>query len=98
MANTLWLLVEPHTAFARVRVLQPERVWTAQLEHSRDVLAQLAAIDALAAMAPLSAAGVNALKACLLSPTNFCRCAHVGIVCVAVCVVVFLEPMLACPG
>ena len=73
LANALWVVLEAHTALARVRVLQPERTWIAQLEHSRDALAQLAAIAALSHMTPLSVAGTNALKSCLTSPTNFCR-------------------------
>ena len=75
-ANTLWVVLEPHTALARVRVLQPERVWMAQLEHSRDALAQLAAINALSSMQPLSVAATKALRSCLTSPSNFCRSAR----------------------
>ena len=65
--------MEPHTTLAKVRVLQPERVCIAQLEHSRDVQAQLTAIAELSAMQPLSYAATSALRSCLFSPTNFCR-------------------------
>ncbi|KAK9786681.1 hypothetical protein WJX73_000735 [Symbiochloris irregularis] len=75
LANVLWVTVDLHTALAHVKVLQPERVWLAILEHARDVPSQLAAIRFIRGIAPsrMSPAAVAALHRCLINSNNFCR-------------------------
>ena len=60
---------------ALIRLRQPEPVLAAQLERSKDVLAQSAAIAGLAAIRPVTYGVVNALRACMQNSSFYCRCA-----------------------
>ncbi|KAK9854442.1 hypothetical protein WJX84_004440 [Apatococcus fuscideae] len=58
---------------ADTRVLQTEQMWALQLQRSRDVAAQAAAVAGLAAMRPATFGAANALQACLQNPSTYCR-------------------------
>lgn len=53
--------------------MQPEVMAAAQLERSKDVAAQTAAIAQLAALRPTSYGVVNALRACMQDVATYCR-------------------------
>ena len=69
-----WVRVDPNAELlASVQVLQPPGMWSAQLDFSRDVGAQSAAVAGLAGERPFSYKALNALQACLESPRVYCR-------------------------
>lgn len=69
-----WVRVDPKAELlASVQVLQPEGFWIAQLEFSKDVLAQDAAVSGLASHRPFSYRAMNALVGCLENSKIFCR-------------------------
>lgn len=69
-----WVRLDPNgELLAAARVLQPEHMLAAQLERFKDVVAQSAAVAGLAALRPTTYGVVNALRACVLSPTTYCR-------------------------
>ena len=69
-----WVRVDPQSELlARIRVVQPEGFWIAQLEFSKDAVAQAAAVAGLAALRPFSYKGMNALFGCLENSRVFCR-------------------------
>ena len=69
-----WVRVDPHAELlASVQVLQPPGMWSAQLDFSRDVAAQSAAVAGLAAERPFSYKALNALQGCLENPKVYCR-------------------------
>ena len=57
-----------------VSLVQPEVMAAAQLERSKDVAAQSAAIAQLVALRPTSYGVVNALRACMHDAATYCRC------------------------
>lgn len=69
-----WVRVDPQgELLASTTVLQPATMWTAQLDFSRDVVAQSAAVAGLAAERPFTYRALNALHACVENPKVFCR-------------------------
>lgn len=54
-------------------LVQPEVMAAAQLERSKDVAAQTAAIAQLVALRPTSYGVVNALRACMQDAATYCR-------------------------
>ncbi|KAK9825158.1 hypothetical protein WJX81_006717 [Elliptochloris bilobata] len=69
-----WVRLDPHgESLAPAAVLQPEAMWAAQLERSRDVVAQSAAVAGLAALRPITYGVVNALRACAGNAVVYCR-------------------------
>ncbi|CAL8462796.1 g2329 [Coccomyxa elongata] len=69
-----WVRVDPHgESLAAVEVRQPEVMAAAQLERSKDVAAQTAAIAQLVALRPTSYGVVNALRACMQDAATYCR-------------------------
>ena len=69
-----WLRVDPQgELLASIHVLQPETFWIAQLEYSKDVLAQSAAVAGLAAHKPFTYRAMNALVGCLENSKIYCR-------------------------
>lgn len=69
-----WVRVDPQAELlAAVRVLQPLPMWAAQLDFSRDVAAQSAAVAGLAGERPFTYKAFNALHACLENPKIYCR-------------------------
>eukprot|EP00884_Botryococcus_braunii_P001118 jgi/Botrbrau1/11006/Bobra.101_1s0004.1 len=61
-----WVILDPQgESLALARVLQPENMWAAQLERSRDVVQQSAAVAGLVALSPTTYGVVNSLRACL---------------------------------
>ena len=72
-----WVRLDPGSELiALIRLRQPEAVLAAQLERSKDVLAQSAAITGLAAMRPVTYGVVNALRACMQNSSFYCRYLH----------------------
>ena len=70
-----WVRLDPgNELIALIRLRQPEVVLAAQLERSKDVLAQSAAIVGLAAICPVTYGVVNALRACMQNSNFYCRC------------------------
>ena len=76
-ANALpvsWVRVDPQAELlAQIQVLQPSVFWGAQLDFSRDVAAQAAAVVGLASERPFSYRSLNTLFACLSNPRVYCR-------------------------
>ncbi len=71
-----WVRLDPHgELLAATHVAQPEFMLAAQLERSKDVVAQSAAVAGLAAARPITYGVVNALRACVLNGAIYCRCA-----------------------
>ena len=69
-----WVRLDPGSELiALIRLRQPEAVLAAQLERSKDVLAQSAAITGLAATRPVTYGVVNALRACMQNSSFYCR-------------------------
>ena len=69
-----WVRVDPNAELlASVQVLQPPGMWSAQLDFSRDVAVQSAAVAGLAAERPFSYKALNALQGCLENPKVYCR-------------------------
>lgn len=69
-----WVRLDPGSELiALIRLRQPEAMLAAQLERSKDVVAQSAAIAGLLAVRPVSYGVVNALRACMQSSSVFCR-------------------------
>ncbi len=58
---------------ACLSLVQPEVMAAAQLERSKDVAAQTAAIAQLVALRPTSYGVVNALRACMQDAATYCR-------------------------
>lgn len=70
-----WVMLDPQgESLALTRVLQPENMWAAQLERSRDVVQQSAAVAGLASLSPSTYGVVNSLRACLFNRNVFSRC------------------------
>lgn len=71
-----WVRLDPHAeSLCSVALAQPEAMAAAQLERSRDVVAQSVAVAGLAAPgAPHGYGVVNALRACLNDAGVYCRC------------------------
>ncbi|KAJ9505028.1 hypothetical protein QJQ45_021513, partial [Haematococcus lacustris] len=74
----LWVSLDPAADWlCGGTVLQPEACWLAQLDKSRDVVAQSQAVQALASLAGSferpSLGAVQALAACLRNTRMFCR-------------------------
>ena len=77
-----WVRLDPgNELIALIRLRQPETVLAAQLERSKDVLAQSAAIVGLAAIRPVTYGVVNALRACMQNGNFYCRCSTVCFLC-----------------
>lgn len=69
-----WVRVDPQAELlASIQILQPAAFWGAQLDFSRDVVAQSAAVIGLSAERPFSYRNLNALNACLTNPKVYCR-------------------------
>lgn len=61
-----WVEVDPQReTLAQVRLLQPDWMWAAQLEGSKDTATQSAAVAGLAALRPTTNTVVSALEHCL---------------------------------
>ena len=70
-----WVRLDPgNELIALIMLRQPETVLAAQLERSKDVLAQSAAIVGLATIRPVTYGVVNALRACMQNSNFYCRC------------------------
>lgn len=70
-----WLRVDPQgELLASVHILQPEAFWIAQLEYSKDVLAQSAAVAGLCSSKTFSYRSMNALFNCLEDTKHFYYC------------------------
>ena len=67
--------LDPHgECLCQIRLAQPEAMLAAQLERSKDVAAQSAAVAGLAsAQLPPSYGVVNALRTCLQDPAVYWR-------------------------
>lgn len=69
-----WVRLDPHgESLAAVRLAQPEVMAAAQLERSKDVAAQSAAISQLGALRPATYGVVNALRICMQDTATYCR-------------------------
>jgi hypothetical protein len=67
-----WVVLDPQgESLALARVLQPENMWAAQLERSRDVVQQSAAVAGIATLSPITYGVVNSLRACLQNRNIF---------------------------
>ena len=70
-----WVRLDPGSELiAEVELRQPEAMLAAQLERSKDVQAQSAAVAGLAAQRPVTYGVVNALRACMQNSNVYCRC------------------------
>ena len=70
-----WVRLDPSSELiALIRLRQPEAVLAAQLERSKDVLAQSSAVAGLATIRPVTYGVINALRACMQSGSFYCRC------------------------
>ncbi len=70
-----WVRLDPGSELiAEVELRQPEAMLAAQLERSKDVQAQSAAVAGLAAQRPVTYGVVNALRACMQNSSAYCRC------------------------
>lgn len=78
-----WVEIDPQReTLAQVRLLQPDWMWAAQLEGSKDTATQSAAVAGLAALRPTTHTVVSALQHCLqddqvyprlfFCPSKFC--------------------------
>ena len=62
----VWVQLDPHgESLACTRLLQPDWMWAAQLEQSKDTATQSAALAGLAALSPTTYTVVSALEHCL---------------------------------
>lgn len=69
-----WVILDPQgESLALARVLQPENMWATQLERSRDVVQQSAAVAGLVTLSPTTYGVVNSLRACLCNRHVFPR-------------------------
>ena len=61
-----WVEVDPEReSLTQVTLLQPDWMWAAQLEHSRNTAVQSAAVAGLAALRPTTYTVISALEHCL---------------------------------
>lgn len=61
-----WVQIDPQgETLASVCLLQPDWMWAAQLERSKDTAAQSAAVAGLAALRPTTYIAISALEHCL---------------------------------
>ena len=69
-----WVRVDPQSELlAAVTTHQPLTSWTAQLDFSRDVVAQSTAVAGIAAERPFTFKALNALHACAENPKIYAR-------------------------
>ena len=93
-----WVRLDPGSELiALIRLRQPEAMLAAQLERSKDVVAQSAAIAGLLAVRPVSYGVINALRACMQSSSVFCRYNLLSSVCCAYGCHVGSEAVYFCP-
>ena len=70
-----WVEIDPQMeTLAQVRLLQPDWMWAAQLEQSKDTAIQSAAVAGLAALRPTTHIVVSALSRCLQDAQVYPRC------------------------
>lgn len=70
-----WVRLDPGSELlAAINLRQPEAMLAAQLERSKDISAQSAAVAGLAAQRPVTYGAVNALRACMQNSGVYCRC------------------------
>ena len=70
----LWVQLDPQgETLASTCLLQPDWMWAAQLEQSKDTAAQSGAVAGLAALHPTTYTVVSALEHCLLDDQVYPR-------------------------
>ena len=70
----LWVELDPsQETLAATCLLQPDWMWAAQLDKSKDTAAQSAAVAGLAALRPITYLVVTALEHCLLDDQVYPR-------------------------
>ena len=70
-----WVEIDPQMeTLAQVQLLQPDWMWAAQLEQSKDTAIQSAAVAGLAALRSTTHIVVSALSRCLQDAQVYPRC------------------------